>query len=239
MEKYKKHQKLADILFDNHLLLPVINRFGVQLGLREKSVEDICTDQNIDVEFFLAIINSFTNRNYFPESKLLSYSPLLIIDYLRKTHQYYISFSEPKMAHLLGELIKSCTGDCKELDMIKSFYDKYTQELFSHIKDEDQNVFPYVEAVCNTYASGGKIPGAYSKYNIATFEKEHTNVEEKLSDLKNLIIKYIKPVYDENLCFEFLSALFNFERDLNDHARIEDRILVPQVMAIEKGLRNA
>ena len=64
------------------------------------------------------------------------------------------------------------------------------------------------------------------------------NVDIKLNDLKNLIIKYIEPVYNENVCNEFLIAMSDFEKDIKDHARIEDKILVPMVISIEKELNK-
>jgi regulator of cell morphogenesis and NO signaling len=61
-------------------------------------------------------------------------------------------------------------------------------------------------------------------------------VDEKLNDLKNLIIKYISPDYDENICNDFLITLSLFEKDLEDHARIEDKIMMPMTIEIEKKL---
>jgi regulator of cell morphogenesis and NO signaling len=61
-------------------------------------------------------------------------------------------------------------------------------------------------------------------------------VEIKLNDLKNLIIKYIEPSYNDNDCNEFLIMLFRFEQDIKDHDRIEEKILFPQVIRIEKEL---
>ena len=84
-----------------------------------------------------------------------------------------------------------------------------------------------------------KKQGQYGKYSIRQFEKEHTNVDEKLNDLKNLLLKYLKPDYDQNHCNEFLFALFQLEQDLKDHARIEDKILVPNVLEMEKQINNA
>jgi regulator of cell morphogenesis and NO signaling len=77
-----------------------------------------------------------------------------------------------------------------------------------------------------------------ANYSIQSFEKEHTNVDEKLFDLKNIIIKYLEPNYAHRICNDFLYELFQFERDLTDHARIEDKILVPKVMRIENELKN-
>ena len=115
--------------------------------------------------------------------------------------------------------------------MVKQFYKKYTEELRDHIDYEEKTVFPYIEKmIINQNAEGN--------YSITSFEKEHTNVDEKLNDLKNLIIKYLSPDYDQNLCNEFLITLFRFEKDIYDHARIENVILLFQASAIEKKLRK-
>jgi regulator of cell morphogenesis and NO signaling len=63
-------------------------------------------------------------------------------------------------------------------------------------------------------------------------------VDAKLNDLKNLVIKFLVADYDDNLCNDFLITLLRFERDLIDHARIEDKILVPIVSRIENTLKD-
>ena len=57
-----------------------------------------------------------------------------------------------------------------------------------------------------------------------------------VTDLKNLIIKYIKPNYNELICNELLIEIFRFEKDILNHARIEDAILVPQVKQLQKNI---
>jgi regulator of cell morphogenesis and NO signaling len=214
----------------NGYLLPVFSRFGIKLGFRDKTVGEICDDKDIDANFFLAIINTFHNSEYFPENKLLSFPPQLIVHYLKETHQYYIRFVLPKIEGLLNRLIEGNTQDLAELKLINAFYKKYKNELLFHINNEEEFVFPYVLNLLNRGHQSG------TNFTIHSFEKEHANIDIKLNDLKNLIIKYIEPVYDEHICNEFLITLFRFEKDLQDHARIEDKILIPQIIKIEKDL---
>ena len=231
MEIFSKEHKIFKLIHSNYDLLPVINRFGIRLGLKEKTVETVCREKNINPDFFLAIVNTFTNEDYFPEEELLSFSPLEIIEYLKRTHRYYIHYVLPKMNIQLEQLIASSTSGNQELTVVNQFYKQYTQELIEHIDYEEKTVFPYIEKMINNNKSEGS-------YTILSFEKEHTNVDEKLNDLKNLIIKYLNPDYDENLCNEFLITLFRFEKDVYDHARIEDVILLNQAAAIENQLRK-
>ena len=185
MELFDRNTKMADVIHSNYLLLPVINRFGIHLGFKDKTIADICNENKIDINFFLAIINTFSFTEYFPESELRSFSSELIVDYLRKSHHYFIKTSLPKIEYLLNNLVSSSNSE--DLKVIKSFYKKYKEELLEHIRDEEENTFPYVLDLQKVYDRNVQpLPERIAEYSIHSFEKEHTNVDEKLFDLKNI-----------------------------------------------------
>jgi len=224
---------MFDVVRSNYDLLPVLHRFGFKLGFRDKSVAELCSEQEINPDFFLAIINTYHNEDYFPEEELLAFSPIEIVRYLKETHKYYIAYVLPKIEELLFDLIIKSKSDSQDLKMIELFYTNYKQELVSHIREEEEMLFPYVIELVEKNEVKAAHPG------IHAFEKEHSNVEIKLNDLKNLILKYVNPEYDQHVCNEFLTILFRFEKDILDHARIEDKILVPMVLNYEKSIGNA
>ncbi len=232
MKIFKQQDKMSSLVIANCNLLPVINRFGIKLGFKDKTIEEICVENQVNTDFFLAIVNTYTDENYFPEDELLSFSPLLLIDYLKNTHNYYIGYVLPKIERLLISIIDGSSEYSSSLKIINSFYQKYKEELLIHLQTEDEKVFPYIVDLYKnkTIRKGQK--------SIEEYEDEHTNVEEKLSDLKNLIIKYLEPTYNHNDMNEFLQALFSFEKDLYDHARIEDVILVKQVVMLENEFKS-
>lgn len=239
MALFNAEDKLSKLIHSNHFLLPVLNRFGIRLGFKDKTVSDICKELEINENFLLTIVNTYTNQNYFPESELLTFSPLLLVDYLRKTHKYYFDYLFPEVENRLNKLLASCKGDdCSDLELIKTFYNKYKEELSNHIQEEESTVFPYIIQVTKSYESNSELPSELLDYNIQSFEQEHTQVDQKIYDLKNIVLKYLKPTYNDNYCNEFLFAIFHFEKDLLDHARIEDKILVRKVVEIEKALKN-
>lgn len=238
MDLFDKYTKMTDVILSNYLLLPVINRFGIRLGFKDKTIADVCEEKNINLDFFLSIINTFHNHDYFPEKELRSFSSNLIIDYLRKSHLDFIKTSLPKIEYLLDQLVLNSKSE--DLKIIQTFYKKYKNELLEHIQDEEENAFPYVLELQKAYDNNSNpLPKIVADYSMQSFEKAHTNVDEKLFDLKNIIIKYLEPNYQNKDCNEFLFELFQFERDLTDHARIEDIILVPKVMGIETELKDA
>src|SRR5690554_2952785 len=150
METFKKNHKVYKLIHENYDLLPVINRFGIRLGLKEKTVETICKEKNINPDFFLAIVNTFTNDQYFPKDELLSFSPIEIIEYLKRTHRYYLNYVLPKLETQLEHLIGSSNSDNQELLMLKQFYKQYTKEFTEHIDHEEMEVFPYIEKMISS-----------------------------------------------------------------------------------------
>ena len=224
----------------NYHLLMIISRFGINLGFGDKSITQLCKENNIDVDFFLEIVNSYHFKNYFPEKQLQGFSVKLIIDYLRKSHEYYTQIKIPQIALLLDQL-SGLTGTVagQPLQLIDQFFKEYKKELEIHIKREEDKVYPYIFMVENSFvnkAPDQHIVDQIRQYSMDDFENEHDNVEDKLLDLKNLLIKYLPVPVDSNLSQAILFDLFRLETDLRDHARIEDKVLVPKVKYMEKWI---
>lgn len=238
MELFTKDNKLSTVIINNQHLLPVLNRFGIRLGFGDATVEDVCRIRNINLRFFLDIINAFHHPGYFPVRELLTFSPRLIVDYLQCTHQYYLKWVLPKMENQLESLIMSGRNQDESLKLLRIFFRKYKAELLAHIMDEEESVFPFVLSLTDAYENGRPLAEKFRQVSILTYEKEHSDVEEKLNDLKNLVIKFLVAEYDDNLCNDFLVTLLRFEQDLIDHARIEEKILVPAVARIEKQMHH-
>ncbi|HIU39464.1 MAG TPA: helix-turn-helix transcriptional regulator, partial [Candidatus Limisoma intestinavium] len=51
--------KLCDVIIDEPSVIPVINRFDIELGVGDKTIKTICSEKSIDLNFFLLILNAF------------------------------------------------------------------------------------------------------------------------------------------------------------------------------------
>ncbi|HPF51820.1 MAG TPA: hypothetical protein PK335_09610 [Draconibacterium sp.] len=229
MQEFTENDKMVHLVQANPNLLPVIHRFGIRLGFGNKSVAEVCAAWQVNPAFFLAIVNTFHNNHYFPEEELLAFSPLLIVDYLKKTHAYYIGFSLPQIEELIHRLLESTPEQNNEMKMIEIFYLAYKKKLTEHIVEEEEQVFPFVEKLVRAPET---LTDRVFDFN---FEKDHEHVDLELDDLKNIILKYMVPNYDELVCNKLMEEIYRFEKDIHDHSRIEDAILIPQVMHILKA----
>lgn len=236
-----KDMRLADVIHLNYLILPVINRFGIHLGFGNASIEEICQKKNIHPDFFLEILNTFNDSEYFPKKHLQSFSVKLIAEYLSQTHKYYLLYLIPEIEKKISFLVQKFPNQSKQLLLIQKFFNDYKNELIFHIEREEKMVFPFVKMIEEAYVSLSISPELEIKmkaYSIQEYLEEHDNIEEKLFDLKNIIIKYLPEISDNNLTNEILFDLFNLERDMNNHARIEDKVMIPKIVNYENELRK-
>jgi len=240
--RIEKDMKLADVIHHDYHLIPVINRFNIHLGFGDSTIEQLCRKQEINTEFFLTIVNTYHDPQYFPKKHLQSFPVSSLIGYLGKAHQYYLEQKIPEIKRLIIELIEAADDTQKKnFELALGFFEEYQSELVSHIEREENSVYPYaleMEKVLEKETDTSDIILKMENYSITDYEKEHDNVEEKLFDLKNLIIKYLPSVENDTISYGILLELFDLEKDLRDHARIEDMILVPKVEAMEFTIKK-
>jgi len=233
--------KMADIIHLNYYLISVIYRFGINLGFGEDTVKEACKKNDININFFLEIVNAFHDKEYFPQSHLKSFSVKLIINYLRKTHKFYIDFKFPELQNLINKMVNTCYPKSKDVALVNKFFNEYKEELNNHINREEEVAFPYAIKIENAYLSNN-IPEELKKelvnYSISKYNSEHDNLEEKPFDLKNIIIKYLPPPTNNYLCSKVIDELYHLEKDLNDHARIEEKVMVPKIIEMENYIKK-
>lgn len=241
MELFNANSKLSTVIHRDHSLLPVINRLGVKLGFGDKTIRNVCEERGIDLNFFIETINVFHYEAYFPEKRLLDFSVSMVIDYLLKTHQYYKDYLIPENDRLIELFLSASLVENSENELVRKFYARFREEFMNHISFEETEMFPFILELNSVIEDPGLLADFSKKYSscsISGFEKEHSSLDDKMDDLKNIIIKYLPPNYDQNRGNAFLSNIFLFEKDLKNHSRIEDHILLPKVKQLEKLLEK-
>ena len=236
-----KDIKMADVIHMNYHTLSVLNRFGIVLGFGDKTIEEVCKQKNVDLDFFLEILNAFVNKDYFPKKHLQTFSVALITEYLQKTHQYYHQVKVPEIESLITKMVDSCYTQKENIVLLKKFFNDYKQELLNHTQREEAIVYPYtlaIEKAFNKKDLDATIVDLMETNSIKILKTENDDIEEKLYDLKNIIIKYLPQPKDVRLCNKLIHELSILEQDINDHSRIENKVLVPKIREMEKIIQQ-
>jgi len=176
---YEPDDKMIYLIRDNYDLLQSLGCFGISLGFGDKTVREVCDDQNVDTYTFLAVVN-FTINGYkaFDDVDRLSIPTLM--QYLRASHTYYLEY---KLPFIRKELCASLDETDNLARLILRLYDEYSHSIRNHMQYEEKNVFPYVDSLLKGETN--------DTYDVETYSKHHGQTDVKLRELKSIIIKYL------------------------------------------------
>lgn len=225
---YEASDKMISLIRDNYNLLQSLGSFGISLGFGDKTVKQLCDDQNVDTNTFLAVVN-FTINGYREMDDVSRLSVPTLLQYLKASHDYFIGFQLP---FIRKELVDALDENDNLARLILKLYDEYSRSVTQHMKYEEKTVFPYVESLI-----AGK---PMANYAIDMYSKHHGQESMKLRELKSIIIKYFP---GDSLRNNQLSAtlydIYNNEEWLALHAEVEDNIFIPAIKYLEEKSRQS
>lgn len=209
--------KMAELIAVSPNLPGVLTRMGIPFGFGDETVEEVCRRNGTDPETFLLICSVYSGDGGLPAKERIRKADLKdVLKYLRRSHAYYMEVAMQEITAALVALTEPC--DERHRNIIRKFFSEYKEELFKHLEYEENIVFPQAEAALH---NGRPTPDDY--------EENHSHVEEKLEDLKNLVMKYMPPVCAQQDIYRALTCIFSLQEDLSRHILVEDGILVPIV----------
>lgn len=222
---FSEQMKLADLIDVNFKLLNVLSRLGISLGFGENTIKEVCERQGINLNSFLLICNIYTYDSYMPSADLLAGAdPTTIVDYLHNSHAFYLGKEFVGLENNLSAMVEPC--DELQKKIVAKFFSDYRTQVERHFEYEEDVVFPYVQSLID----GGR----HESYSIEQFEENHSNIDETLNDLKNIVMKYLPETCDTVLRNEVLYRIYRLEEDLLKHTLIEDNVLIPMVNKMEE-----
>ena len=225
---YEASDKMISLIRDNYNLLQSLGSFGISLGFGDKTVKQVCDDQNVDTNTFLAVVN-FTINGYREMDDVSRLSVPTLLQYLKASHDYFLGFQLP---FIRKELVDALDENDNLARLILKLYDEYSRSVTQHMKYEEKTVFPYVESLI-----AGK---PMANYAIDMYSKHHGQESSKLRELKSIIIKYFP---GDSLRNNQLSAtlydIYNNEEWLALHAEVEDKIFIPAIKYLEEKSRQS
>ena len=225
---YEPDDKMIYLIADNYNILQSLGSFGINLGFGNKTVREVCDEQNVDTYTFLAVVN-FSVNGYRDIDNVKRFSVPTLMHYLRASHEYYLNFQLP---FIRRELTDALDENDNLARLILKLYDEYAREIHRHMQYEERYLFPYVDDLL-----AGKMSEAY---NVETFSKRHRQTDMQLRELKNIIIKYLpSDAKHNNQLTATLYDIYNNEEWLELHSQVEEQIFVPTIRNLEQSFKKS
>lgn len=191
-------------------------------------------------DFIAVLLRSFEEKTFY--AKDYDAFPIeLVVDYIQRTHAFYLQKKLPEIAQSILLLSGHYQSNHPILIVLQTFFHRYTQDLTTHISEEERLLLPYIVKMCNASFSQRHLAefiAAGQEYSISAFLDDHHDTEDELKDIRETIKLYQPPATNESLYRILLTQLECFEQDLRVHAQIEEEVLIPKARKIEAGLND-
>lgn len=233
-------ETLGEIVAKDLRKAQVFKKYGLDFCCGgKKTVKEACAEKGLDVT---KVEKELQQADALPASRPLPYGDWsldFLADYIVNTHHSYVRKNLPDIKAYANKVMKVHGSRHAELLRINQLVEEIYAELTAHLVKEEKVLFPYIKEL--VAATNGTQLLQASHFGtvqnpINMMEMEHEIVGKNLAEIRVLSNDYTLP---EDACASY-SLLFRmldeFEEDLHLHIHLENNILFPKALDIEKRL---
>jgi len=237
-------QTLAQLVDENFVYASVLYHFGIPFFEQPtRSLADVCREHGISEEGMIHCLEqAVINRKPSTANSLPAYPVDLIIQYLQNAHQVFIKQRLPYLGKLIGHLTQRHSGASAALiHDLKFVYPLFAEDFIHHIYEEEDSLFGYIHLLQDFRqgkVSNGEMYYQMEQYSIQNFAIEHLVEDDEMLGLRRITQDYTLLPQHKPLLRVLYQELQAFEQELQVHARIENEILFPKALMLERQARQ-
>ena len=235
-------ETLGEIAVKDLRKAEVFKKYGLDFCCGgKKTVKQACAEKGLDVtkieQELQAADKVVSNSRPLPYN---DWNLDFLTDYIVNTHHSYVIKTLPDLESFSTKVASVHGENHPELLEISQLVKKVCRELSEHMVNEETILFPYVKLIAaakNNNSASVKFENFDSiQTPIDMLEKEHEAVGNSLETIRELSNNYTLP---EDSCASYsylFKTLDEFESDLFIHIHLENNILFPKAIKLEKEI---
>jgi regulator of cell morphogenesis and NO signaling len=230
---------VSDIVRENYKTAQIFEKNNIDFCCGGNiSLNEASEKANLKVQELIALIEPVM-KELDRDSKLIENLPLdHLCNYIEETHHAYINDKAPYIQQKLERLCNVHGDNHPELFKVKELFDGAVGNLTAHMQKEELILFPHVRNLVK--AKNGQLEEVPGLGNILgpinVMMAEHDVEGERFRKLDTITNNYTTPPDGCNTYQVTYKALKDFEKDLHRHIHLENNILFPKSIELEKGL---
>ena len=203
-----------------------------------RTLEKVCAEQQLPVDELMSGLN---NAAYTEKANIdyQFWSIDLLAEYIEQKHHKYVTNTIEEIKPYLQKITMVHGNRHPELSKIKSLFDNCAGELLQHMKKEELMLFPYIKRMMRVKedkSSAMSSPFGSVQNLINMMHAEHDHEGERFRQIAALSTNYAVPPDGCNTYRVTMALLQEFEEDLHLHIHLENNILFPKAIALEKEI---
>jgi regulator of cell morphogenesis and NO signaling len=238
----KETEKLGDIIERDYRTAEILNSFAIDFVVNsEGTLQQACVDKGLDVSIVKSALSSATRNIQLSNSLPFDeWKVDFLIDYIINVHHEYIKRKLPKLLESVRHLGKTDVPKDVEVEKLKQTIADINNYLLPHMQNEETSVFPYLKQVTSAWYKretyGSLLVRTLRKPVEKTLLKDHDSLKELMQKIRKITNNYKVADRVWMICNVLWNQLQEFDNDLVQHIYLENKVLFPKIILIEKEL---
>lgn len=199
----------------------------------KKSLKEACEEKGLELDQVQAALEEASRKSTSaPQFDFTSWEPAFLADYIVNVHHGYIRQHTP----VLMELSEKVTGHHgSSFPFLAETHDHLhalLSELDTHMKKEEQILFPYIRMLSQGVPANGGFQSVKEPVDVMEHEHEHAGMHA--AAIRRLTNDFTPPAGACNSFRLLYAKMEDFENDLHQHIHLENNILFPKAISMEQ-----
>jgi regulator of cell morphogenesis and NO signaling len=228
---------IGNMVAEDFRAAAIFKRHGIDFCCKGgRTIEEACSNKKLPPEKIYEELEALPKNG--GASIDFNSLPLdLLADYIEKTHHRYVEEKTTVLQAFLEKLCKVHGERHPELFEINTLFNESAHDLSAHMKKEELILFPFVRNMMKAKISGGSLqqPVFGTVENpVHMMQHEHTVEGDRFRKIAEITDEYLPPADACNTYKVAFAMLQDFENDLHKHIHLENNILFPKAIQLEK-----
>jgi len=241
---FEKNQTVREIAIQHPASVRVFENLGIDYCCSgRRPLEEACEKANVPVEKLMQqLLDLDTSSIAQDETNWTEASVADLTAHIVQRHHSYVRDEAPRLEALLQKVVNRHGEAHPELSAIQETFAALAGELSTHMLKEERVLFPFLEHMEAAVRTGGPLPvGCFPsvEFPIARMLAEHDDAGALTARIRELSGGYQPP---DGACPSYRGlyhGLEEFERDLHHHVHLENNILFPRAVEMERSCPEA
>lgn len=235
-------KKIKDLVAENYVFASVLYYLGIEYyEFEEDSLEKVCQQKGLDCQLVIQELELILVNQEVDNLKLLGLPIDLIVHYLKHAHYLFIKKDLPFLVKLVNHLKSKGKKYLAVQKELQEVFPLFVEDFVHHVYEEEDTLFEHILQLKKLDEGKGNpslfLYGA-EKFNVQKFALDHELHDDEMKGIRYLMEKFPDQQEGE-LSFNVLYAEFiRFEQKLMTHAKIENEILFPKALMLEKQVKS-
>lgn len=241
-----KQTPIGEIVSRDFRTAGIFERYGIDYccGGKER-LGDVCSERGLNND---DIISELTQVTESPEKDMRrvpnkNWRTDELINHIVSHHHRYVKGAIPELTQRLQKTAEVHGKNHTYLRNAVELFEQLGQEMTFHMMKEEKVLFPFIHSMVKANSTDpDKRAALMAPFNsvqipIEAMEREHVTAGNLAAEIRRVCSDFNPP---EDACITFKAAyagLKEFEDDLHVHIHVENNILFPKAITLEKKLR--